>query len=145
MDIENYNFRYNAYKNNTFNLKVVEETLDESKMSAYQYLRQFQLDSTGYKRFDFGMQDIYRTNNVNHKVIYVPRRWLFYIEHDFINVGKRLAYKRSDVYEKDLSYDDIIARTNLFDSTFLVFINGTLYTKGIKLLSKEDKTYIVFN
>ena len=75
MDIENYNFRYNAYKNNTFNLKVVEETLDESKMSAYQYLRQFQLDSTGYKRFDFGMQDIYRTNNVNHKVIYVPRRW----------------------------------------------------------------------
>ena len=145
MDIENYNFRYNAYKNNTFNLKVVEETLDESKMNAYQYLRQFQLDSTGYKRFDFGMQDIYRTNNVNHKVIYVPRRWLFYIEHDFINVGKRLAYKRSDVYEKDLSYDDIITRTNLFDSTFLVFINGTLYTKGIKLLCKEDKTYIVFN
>lgn len=145
MDIENYNFRYNAYKNNTFNLKVVEETLDESKMNAYQYLRQFQLDSTGYKRFDFGMQDIYRTNNVNHKVIYVPRRWLFYIDHEFINVGKRLAYKRSNLYEKDLSYDDIINRTDLFDSTFLVFINGVLYTRGIKVLCKEDKTYIVFN
>ena len=145
MDIENYNFRYNAYKNNTFNLKVVEETLDEVKMSAYQYLRQFQLDSTGYKRFDFKMQDIYRTNNVNHKVIYVPRRWLFYIDHEFINVGKRLAYKRSDLYEKDLSYDDIISRANLFDSTFLVFINGILYTRGVKLLCKEDKTYIVFN
>ena len=39
----------------------------------------------------------------------------------------------------------MVARTNLFDSTFLVFINGTLYTKGIKLLCKEDKTYIVFN
>ena len=145
MDIEKYNFRYNAYKNNTFNLKVVEKSLDESKMSAYQYLRQFQLESTGYKRFDFGMQDIYRTNNVNHKVIYVPRRWLFYIDYEFINVGKRLAYKRSNVYEKDLSYEDIVNRTNLFDSTFLVFINGNLYTKGIKVLCKEDKTYIVFN
>lgn len=144
MDNENYKFRYNAYKNNTFNLKVVEKSLDEAKMNAYQYLRQFQLESTGYKRFDFKMQEIYRTNNVNHKSIYVPRRWLFYIDYEFINVGKRLAYKRSDVYEKDLSYDELINRTELFDNTFLVFINGVLYTKGIHILCKEDKTYVVF-
>jgi hypothetical protein len=137
-------FKYNALKNNTFNLKAVEKSLEESKMNAYQYLRQFQLDSTGYKRFDFGMQDIYRTNKVNHNWSYVPRRWLFFINHDFINVGKRLAYKRSDLYEKDLSYDDIINHPDLFESSFLVFIDGKLYTEGVKVLCKEDKTYMIF-
>ena len=144
MSQDEYRFRYEAYKNNTFDLDVVEKSLDESKMSGYQYLRKFQLDSTGYKRFDFGMQDIYRTYNINHKIVMVPRRWVFFIEHEFINVGNRLAYKRSNLYEKDLGFDQIISRPDLFDSTFLVFINGKLYTKGVKVLCKEDKTYIIF-
>ena len=144
MGQDNYKFRYEAYKNNTFDLDVVEKSLIESKMSGYQYLREFQLISTGYKRFDFDMQEIYRTPNINHVISLVPRRWVFFIEHEFINVGKRLAFKRSEFYEKDISYDDIIRRPDLFDSTFLVFINGKLYTKGVKVLCKEDKTYIIF-
>lgn len=142
MDIDQY--KKLAFKNNTFELDSVEKALEESKMNAYQYLRQFQLDSTGYKRFDFNMQDIYRTNKVNHVWSYVPRRWLFFIDHEFINVGKRLAYKRSDLFEKDLDYNDIINNTTLFDSSFLVFINGKLFTEGIKILCKEDKTYVIF-
>ena len=77
MSQDEYRFRYEAYKNNTFDLDVVEKSLNESKMSAYQYLRDFQLISTGYKRFDFNMQEIYRTYNVNHKIVMVPRRWVF--------------------------------------------------------------------
>jgi len=145
MDTERYKFRYNAYKNNTFNLRVVEDTLQESKMSAYKYLREFQLDSTGYKRFDFKMQEIYKTNNVNHNSVLLPRRWVFFIEHEFINVGKRLMYKRSKLYEKELSFNEINKRPDLFDSSFLLFIEGRLYTKGVKLLCKEDKTYIILN
>ena len=144
MDHENYKFRYEAYKNNTFDLNVVEETLIDAKMSGYQYLRDFQLVSTGYKRFDFDMQEIYRTYNINHIISMVPRRWVFFIEHEFINVGKRLAYKRSDLYEKDVDYNQIIQRPDLFDSSFLVFIDGKLYTEGVKILCKEDKTYIIF-
>ena len=144
MDFDNYKFRYDAYKNNTFDLDVLEKTLDESKMSGYQYLRQFQLESTGYKRFDFNMQDIYRTNNVNHNLSLVPARWVFFVDYEFINVGKRLAYKRSSLYEKDISFNDIIKRPDLFDSTFLVFIDGKLYTRGVKILCKEDKTYMIF-
>ena len=142
MDIEQY--KKLAFKNNTFELKAVEESLNESKMNAYQYLKQFQLDSTGYKRFDFKMQDIYRTNKVNHVWSFVPRRWLFFIDYEFINVGKRLDYKRSDLFEKDLSYTDISNNTTLFDSSFLVFVNGQLFTEGVKILCKEDKTYIIF-
>ena len=144
MDLDNYKFRYDAYKNNTFDLDVVEKTLEESKMSAYQYLRQFQIDSTGYRRFDFKMQDIYKTNKVNHSYTLIPRRWVFYVDYEFINVGNRLNYKRSTSYEKDLSFDHIVNRPDLFDSTFLVFINGVLYTKGIHVLCKEDKTYMIF-
>ena len=142
--MDNSQFRFEAFKNNTFDLNVLEKSLEESKITAYQHLRKFQLDNTGYRRFDFKMQDIYRTNKVNHSWSFVPRRWLFYLEYDFINVGKRISYKRSDVYEKDLSYDDIINRTNLFDYSFLVFIDGKLFTEGIKILCKEDKTYVVF-
>lgn len=142
--MDNNQFRYEAFKNNTFNLKAVERSLEESKMSSYEYLKQFQLDSTGYKRFDFNMQDIYRTNKVNHNWSYVPRRWLFFIEHDFIDSGKRIKYKRSSLYEKDLSYNDIINHPDLFTHSFLVFIDGKLYTEDIKVLCKEDKTYMIF-
>ena len=38
MGQDNYKFRYEAYKNNTFDLDVVEQSLIESKMSGYQYL-----------------------------------------------------------------------------------------------------------
>lgn len=145
MDRENYQFRYDAYKNNTFDLNIVEKSIEESKMSAFQYLRKFQLESTGYKRFDFGMQEIYRTNKVNHTYTLVPRKWVFYLEHEFINVGKRLAYKRSELYEKELSFDIIKDRPDLFDSTFIVFINGVMYIRGINILCKEDKTYLVIN
>ena len=144
MDLDNYKFRYDAYKNNTFDLDIVEKTLEESKMTAYQYLREFQLVSTGYRRFDFKMQEIYKTNRVNHSLTLIPRRWVFYVDYEFINVGNRLNYKRSTCYEKDLSFDDIINRPDLFDSTFLVFVNGILYTKGIHVLCKEDKTYLIF-
>ena len=142
MDLEQY--KKLAFKNNTFEIKALEESLNDSKMNAYQYLRQFQLESTGYRRFDFNMQDIYRTNKVNHVWSYVPRRWLFFIDYEFINVGKRLDYKRSTLFEKDLDYNNIINNPNLFDSSFLVFINGKLYTEGIKILCKEDKTFIIF-
>ena len=145
MDRDSYQFRYDAYKNNTFDLDVVEKSIEESKMSAYQYLRKFQLESTGYKRFDFGMREIYRTNKVNHTYTLVPRKWVFYLEHEFINVGKRLAYKRSELYEKELSFDDIKDRPDLFDSTFIMFINGVMYLRGIQILCKEDKTYLVIN
>lgn len=144
MSQDNYKFRYEAYKNNTFDLDVLEKSLDESKMSGYQYLRQFQLVSTGYKRFDFKMQDIYKTCNVNHNVMLIPRRWVFFVDYEFINVGKRLAYKRSTLYEKDISFNEITKRPDLFDSTFLVFIDGKLYTNGINILCKEDKTYVIF-
>ena len=136
-------FKYRALKNNTFNLEAVEKSLEESKMNSYQYLRNFQLDSTGYKRFDFNMQDIYRSCKINHKNSYIPRRWLFFIEHDFIHVSKRIAYKRSELYEKELSYDDVISHPDIFDSSYLVFVNGKLYTKGVKILCKEDKTYLI--
>ena len=143
MDLDNYKFRYDAYKNNTFDLDVVEKSINDSKLASYQYLRQFQLDSTGYKRFDFNMQDVYRTNKVNHVYTLVPRRWVFYIDYEFINVGKRLAYKRSKLYEKDLSFTDVMNRPDLFDSVFVMFINGVMYLRGIQILCKEDKTYLI--
>ena len=109
MDLEQY--KKLAFKNNTFEIKALEESLNDSKMNAYQYLRQFQLESTGYRRFDFNMQDIYRTNKVNHVWSYVPRRWLFFIDYEFINVGKPLS-------PNIISFALLCSKQNVILSTF---------------------------
>ena len=137
-------YKVNALKNNTFDVDAVVKSLEESRVNSYQYLKFIQSELTRYKRFDFKMQDIYRNNNINHKWSYVPRRWVQYIEYDFIDVSQRLAYKRSPYYEKDLSYNTVINNHKIFTNSFLVFIDGDLYTEAVNILCKEDKTYVIF-
>lgn len=138
-------YRYEAVKNNTFNLDTVEKSILDSQMSSFKYLYNFQLESTGYKRFDFKMTDMQRSNTINHLFRLMPRRWVLYIEDDFIHEGKRLTYKRSSLYEKEITYLDTLNNRNVFSSTFLVFIDGKAYFEGVNLICKEDKTYMVFN
>ena len=138
-------FKRDALSNNTFNLKAVEESITQIQMSSFKYLHQVQLDMTGYKRFDFKMQDAQRSNTINHIFSLVPRRWVLYVPGDFIHESKRLSYRRSAFYEKEIKYDDTLNTRNVFESTFLVFIDGKLYVDGARILCKEEKTYCIFN
>lgn len=142
--IDNF-FKRDALSNNTFDLEAVEESIAQIQMSSFRYLHQVQLDMTGYKRFDFKMQDAQRSNTINHIFSLVPRRWVLYVPGDFIHESKRLAYRRSKFYEKEIEYDDTLNTRSVFESTFLIFIDGKLYVDGANILCKEDKTYCIFN
>lgn len=138
-------YRYNALHNNTFDLQVVEDSIKENQLSSFKYLYNLQLISTGYKRFDFRASDLFRSNTINHLYRLMPRRWVLYIEDDFIHEGKRLTYKRSKFYDKEISYLDTINNKDVFTWTFMLFIDGVTYFDGIRIICKEDKTYVVFN
>lgn len=138
-------FKRRALSNNTFNLEAVVDSINQIQMSSFRYLHQVQIDMTEYKRFDFKMQDAQRSNTINHIFSLVPRRWVLYVPCDFIHEGKRLSYRRSKFYEKEIGYDDTLNNRDVFHSTFLVFIDGKLYFEGANILCKEDKTYCVFN
>lgn len=138
-------FKRDALSNNTFNLEAVVDSINQIQMSSFRYLHQVQIDMTEYKRFDFKMQDAQRSNTINHIFSLVPRRWVLYVPCDFIHEGKRLSYRRSEFYEKEIGYDDTLNNRDVFHSTFLVFIDGKLYFEGANILCKEDKTYCVFN
>lgn len=138
-------FMRDALKNNTYSLDAVEKAVNHIQMSSFHYLHQVQIDMTGYQRFDFNMSDVKRSNNINHVYRLMPRRWVLYVPGDFIHEGKRLDYKRSKYYEKEIDYDTTLNDRNIFTNTFLVFIDGKLYFEGVNILCKEDKTYCVFN
>lgn len=138
-------FKRDALKNNTYSLETVEKSINDIHMSSFHYLHQVQIDMTGYQRFDFRMSDVKRSNNINHVYRLLPRRWVLYVPGDFINEGKRLDYRHSKFYEKELNYETTLQNRNIFTNTYLVFIDGKLYFEGINILCKEDKTYCVFN
>ena len=100
-------FYLKAMLNNTFNLKAVEKALNEIQITTFQYLYEIQLKSTGIRRFDFNMGDLIRSERVDHTTSYYPRRWVFNIPENFIAHNKRLEYRRSEFYDKPLSFQDV--------------------------------------
>ena len=138
-------FYLKAMLNNTFNLKAVEKALNDIQITTFQYLYEIQLKSTGIRRFDFNMGDLIRSERVDHTTSYYPRRWVFNIPENFIAHNKRLEYRRSEFYDKPLSFQDVNKNPDLFSCTFLFFIDGKMYNNLIHLLCKEDKTVLIFN
>ena len=130
-----------AVKNNTFDLSVLEKTLDEIKYFNYDNLMQMQRDISGFKRFDVRMNDLEKVYEIDHKFTDSPARYRTILPRDFINFADREAYKRSPLYNTMLSMKDIVSNPKIFKSNFLVFINGLLVTNW-SIMAKEDNTYL---
>lgn len=138
-------FRRYALANNTFDLETVEKSINEINLSSFQYLYKLQNEMIRYKRFDFTMSDLIRSEMVNHKFSILPRRWVLYVPCDFLDDNDRLPYRRSKYYDKELSLEDILNNKDIFTNSYLMFIDGNLCMSGVNLYCKEDKTYFVFN
>jgi len=138
-------FYTRATLNNTFDLDAAQKALNDIQISSFQYLYDIQLKSTGIKRFDFNMGDLIRSERVDHTTSYYPRRWVYNIQENFIAHNKRLEYRKSKFYNQALSFQDVNNNPDIFSSTFLLFIDGKVYSNLIHLLCKEDKTILIFN
>lgn len=137
-------FYTRASLNNTFDIKAVENALNDIQISSFQYLNEIQMQSTGLKRFDFKMSDLIRTERIDHNTRYYPRKWVYNIPENFIAENKRLEFRRSKFYNKFITFKDTIDNTNIFTNTFLLFIDGAIMNNAVELYCREDKTVVVF-
>nr|DAH85715.1 MAG TPA: hypothetical protein [Caudoviricetes sp.] len=138
-------FKRDALSNNTFDFETEIKAIEECKLSSFQYLYQLQKEMTRYKRFDFHMMDLQRSDRVNHKLSLAPRKWVLYVPGDFLDDDDRLRYRRSKFYDKQISQDDTLNNKDVFTNSYMVFVNGELCMDGVNIYCKEDRTYLVFN
>ena len=138
-------FKEEALMNNTFDLKVVEDAIHDVRMSSYRFLYEAQKQLTGYKRFDFKMSDLMRSNTINSVLTYYPRKYVFFVDDNFITEKNRLAFRRSKFYNKEITFYDTNKNPEIFSNGFVLFVDGKFFLDGINILCKEDKTYFIFN
>lgn len=138
-------FKRDALSNNTFDFETEIKAIEECKLSSFQYLYQLQKEMTRYKRFDFHMMDLQRSDRVNHKLSLAPRKWVLYVPGDFLDDDDRLRYRRSKFYDIQISQDDTLNNKDVFTNSYMVFVNGELCMDGVNIYCKEDRTYLVFN
>lgn len=133
-----------AYKNNTFDLKILEDTLNEIKETSFKYLYNLQLHMTAYKRFDLKMSDLVLSRKILHKVHKFPRKYVTYIKSSFIDPNKRLKFRESKFYNKELNLFQIAANPDIFTYTFLIFIDGK-FLDSVDILCTDDTTTFIFD
>lgn len=138
-------FYKKASLNNTFNLKAVEQALNDIQISSFQYLYELQIKSTGVKRFDFTMGELIKSERVDYSVTNVATLWAYNIPENFIAHNKRLEFRESEFYNKYITFKEVISNPEIFASSFLLFIDGKLYNNAIRIACREDKTVLFFN
>lgn len=134
----------NAYKNNTFDLKILENTLNDIKQTSFNYLYNLQLSLTGYKRFDLKMSDLKLSRKILHRVHKFPRKYVAHIKSSFIDPNKRLKFKESNFYNKEINLFEIASNPDIFSNIFLIFIDGK-FIDCIDVICKEDTTTFIFD
>ena len=137
-------FYREATLNNTFNLEAAEKALNDIQISSFQYLNEIQMQSTGVKRYNFKMNEITRSNRIDHDVHFYPRKWVYNIQDNFISESKRLEYRKSSFYNKFITFEDTLKNTDIFSSTFLIFIDGKIMNDAVEIFCREDKTVVIF-
>ena len=121
--------------------KVLSKTLEQLRHHAYSYLYNLQKDTV-----DFHQEETwYRRLTKEEDDAFTMNRWTYYLGYNvsktFIHPNYRLKFRRSPLYDKPITNEDINKNPNIFIYNYLVFINGYLDTSA-KIRCKEDLTGI---
>lgn len=134
----------NIKNNAAFDLAALEQTIDEIKLSSFANLYQFQKDLAGIKRFDLTMNQLVQVTNITGKRSLYTKKFVGYVKTDFIHKSKRLLYKRSAFFGKELSIFDVANNSKLFTYNYMVFVDGK-FVDSINILPKDDRTALIFD
>lgn len=120
--------------NNTFDLKLLEDTLTDIKESAFDTLYGIQKS----------MVDIYRADlsPVNY-IIETDREYTYSVNYDFIGSNRKI-FRASKFYNTTITLNDIITNPKIFSHVPILFINGEMYT-NYTISVDEDKLLLHFN
>ena len=129
--------------NSTFNIDKLNRAMRQIAIESYGNLYNVQKCKVGLVRFDvpfseFILETRFPGQSVTERY---PKQYVHYFKYSMINVGREETYRRSDIYEKILTMDDISKNQKIFDHNFLVFIDGKLVTT-CELFPMGDTTRI---
>ena len=110
------------------NPKMFKKFFEDMKIKSYTYDYNIQRDLVNYyeARVDIDprkskiMDDIFSSNS--DRVIEIT------VSHQFVVPGEKERYKRSSVFNKPMTYDDITANMKYFKYNILVFVDDELFT-----------------
>jgi len=139
-----YEYNNEAFSNNTFDLKVVEKTLEDIKHNSFSFLYSLQLDMVDYRRYDLKMSSLIQMNRILTDMKYYGKKYVGFVQGSFITNQNRLEFKRSQYYNKELNLFDVANHPELFSYVYMVFIDGKFFDT-ISVVCKEDVTYFVFD
>jgi hypothetical protein len=124
-----------AFTNNTFNLKSVENSIQSGIENSFHYLKGLQRAYIDICRYTFSNEDFY-TNE--EKVLAIL------LQKDFVESGNRRLYHESKFYTNTITLDDMISNRDIFSYIPIILVDGksiTGYTIQCKL---DGNTEIAF-
>lgn len=133
-----------AEANGTFDLASLEEALNDIRITSYNFLYKTQRELVNHRRFDFKASELKHMNTIDKTYRKYPRKFVGFVEGEFISDNKRKVFKRSPFYNTELDIFKVTAHPEIFDYTYMVFVEGKLLDT-INLYCAEDKTYVIFD
>lgn len=125
-----------AVVNNTFEMKYVEDVLQDVFHNSYNFLDNVQRQSIGLTRAAFTYSDLVPSK--------IPGKLYYQIDKDLIDPSFREEYRTSPYYQKLLTPDEIGNNQDIFAKIPLVFIDGYMTTKYY-VKAYFDMTFIFFD
>ena len=126
-------YKKEAFSNNTFDFKALNESLKELNETSFNFLYNIQKDSIGFKRFDFKMSDFVKRDLYHYSL---------FTDTNFISKNKRIVYKESSFYNKVISRETISSNTGIFSFNYIAFINGNI-SKLFEVVCHESHTEFI--
>ena len=134
-----------SMKSASFDYRVFTDYMRTVRSKTFKFLYDFQIKSSGYRRFDFTASQLrlmLPTRKESSRGN--PKKYILFIDSDFISKRDRLPFKRSAFYGKEISMYDIANNPELFKSSYIIFIEGK-FIDCTNLICKEDNTCLIID
>jgi len=132
--------------NNTFDIDAMMKTLEQFAVRNFRSLYHVQRTKVGVETFVLHFND-FRLERRKYGQVYMktyPKRYVAYVRHTFVPTAQRYAYRRSEIYNKEIDQKTISEYPLIFPLNFLIFVDGE-FLSTCEILPLEDKLGIIID
>lgn len=130
--------------NGTYNLALMEEAIQEIRNQSFSNLYEYQKELVNLRRYDLKVRDFIYVSDLGKNVTYFSRKYVKTIQAEFIHPKKRVQFRRSSYYNRELTLAEISKNSDLFSFTFMPFINGQ-FIDCLNIIPKDTGLDIVID
>ena len=125
------------------NPRILPSFFDDVKLKSYNYDYNIQKYLGDYHQTTVDMSEARCTLEKGIFSEFYNRVYTFTLSQQFVIQGKREKYKRSDVFQKWMTYTDLNNHAELFKYSLLVFLDNTIVT-NYRIKAYNEKISICF-